>query len=221
MMTQRTLGGIGVTAAGLIGVLVALQPAHAVTFVAFPTKALNYTTWMARAMEKCSPASVSVVSPAAPNDVPSSGCVQSNGTTTDNSVSPGATMNFAKLAVKKTVNHLGRITLFGRGFDGGQRMKVQLVMRVTKQGVQTKHPPIAKNNVTFEDFTVQCGNSPSTGCFTANINGAVSGSMSLRDCLTQNSQEPAGLANGNIQILDSALVNCDTGKIIATPGILN
>ena len=211
-MTQRTLGGIGVTVAGLIGLLVAVQPAGAV--VSLPSKALNYTTWLVRAMDPCSPTTVSV----AIMNSPAAGCIQSNNVT-DNSVSPGATMKWARLAVRKSSNHLGRIGIFGAGFYGGQRMQVQLMLRVTKPGQNTKHPP-AVNTVTYQDVVVQCGNGPITGCFTANLNGVVAGSMTLKDCLTQNS-EPTGLATGNIQILDSALVNCDTHKIIATPGILN
>jgi hypothetical protein len=214
MITRRALVGMGVTVAGLIGGLVAVQPADAV--VAFPTKALNYSTWLARAMDECSSPTTTVLSPGSPT----AGCIQSN-VVTDDSVSPGATMRFARLAVRKSGNHRGRLSLFGSGFHSGQRMKVQLTLRVTKHGQVTKHPPSPPpQTVTFEDVTVQCGNGPVTGCFTANVNGSVAGSMTLSDCLTQNS-EPTGLSIGNIQILDSALVNCDTGKVIATPGILN
>ncbi len=212
-MMTRTLGGIGALVAGVIGLGVAVQPAGAA--VLLPTKALNYTTWLARAMDPCSPATVSV----ATTNSPAAGCLQSN-TTTDDSVSPGATMKFARLAVRKSGNHHGRVSVFGSGFYAGQRMKVQLIIRVTKPGQTTLHPHQVGKSVTFQDVSIACGNSSITGCFTANLNGAVAGSMSLEDCLTQNG-EPIGLATGNIQILDSALVNCDTGKVIATPGILN
>lgn len=213
MTRQRTLGRLGMTMAGLIGLLGAVQSANATPpQAAFPTKALNYTTWLARAMDQCSPATVSVVQPGAP----SSGCIQSN-VTTDDDISPGAKMGSARLAVRKTGNKRGRISVFGKGFFGGQRMKARLTMRVTQLAVQKLHPP-GPANITYQDFTVDCGNSPLTGCFTANLNGAVAGSMTLADCLAQNSMPPA-LNTGNIQILDAALVNCDTGKIIATPGI--
>jgi len=212
MMMQRTLGGIGAAMVGVIGLLV--TPAGAQP-VAFPTKALGYNVWLARAMDPCNPAVVSVTSAGSP----AAGCFQSN-TATDGQVSPGAKMSYARLSVSRTVNHRGRIRVFGSGFYGGQRMKVQLTLRVTKTGQTTKHPLQNGKRVTFEDVTVQCGSNSITGCFTANLRGNVAGSMALDDCLTQNAQ-PTGLVSGNIQIVDSALVNCDTGKVFATPGILN
>ena len=209
-MMQRVLGGIGIAVAGVIGLLGAVQPAGAT--VPFPTKASTYSTWLARAMDECNSATVSVLTAG----LPTSGCLQANSVTDDN-VSPGATMKFARLIVSRTVNHKGRVRLFGRGFYAGQRMKVQLTLRVTKTGVST---PGGAKSITFQDITVACGNSPVTGCFTANLSGNVAGSMSLLDCMTENT-EPTGLASGNVQILDSALLNCDTGKVLATPGILN
>jgi hypothetical protein len=205
MMTQRTLGGIGVAVAGLIGLLVAAQAAQAQ--VPYPKKALNYATWLARAMDPCTGgAPVSVVGGGSAN-----GCPQANVLTDNDGVPPGATMSFARLVVRKTGNKNGRINLAGRGFNPGQRMQVQLKLRVTQV--------FSNTSSTFEDFTIACGPNPLTLCFTARLNGAVAGSISLADCLAQSGQ-PIGLANGNIEIRDSALLNCDTGKIIATPGIL-
>jgi len=110
------------------------------------------------------------------------------------------------------------VTLFGAGFKSGQRTKVRLTLRVTKKNLSTKHPP-ATNNVTFADTTVDCGNQIA-GCFTARANGVVAGKQSMAECLTQNGQ-PVGLAQENIQIVDAALVNCDTGKVFGVPGYID
>jgi hypothetical protein len=215
MNTQRTFGGIGATVAGLIGLLGATPPVGAQQ-APLPTTARAYTTWLARAVDECNPTTITVSAVSPP--VPSAGCLQTN-VVTDDGVPPGASMTYAKLTVSRTVNHKGKISVSGRGFHSGQRMTVQLTLRVTKPGLKTSvgNP----KTVTFEDITVTCPTiSNPLGCFTARQNGAVAASVSLVDCLTQNGQ-PSGLALGNIQILDSALVNCDTGNVIATPGIVN
>ena len=215
MMMQRTLTGMGVTVAGLVGLLVVAQPVRAQQ-APFPARALYYTAWLARAMDQCTPSGTTVLTMGSPTE----GCIQTNSATDSDSVAPGATMTWARLAVSRTVNRQGRIRVMGRGFHAGQRIAIRLKLRVTKTGQQTLHPQGNGQRVTFEDFTVQCGNSPISGCFQAHVNGTLATAMKLTDCLDQNS-EPLGLATGNIQILDSALVNCDTGKIFATPGIVN
>jgi hypothetical protein len=68
--------------------------------------------------------------------------------------------------------------------------------------------------VTFSDLTVQCGTTPFG--FVANARGTIAGSVLLSTCLGTNS----GLSTGNIEIIDAALVNHDTNKVFAHPGIL-
>jgi hypothetical protein len=128
-------------------------------------------------------------------------------------------MKHAKLVVRRFGNGEGRIRLFGRGFQSGQRLKVRLTLRTTRSGVLTKHPPSTNSTVTFSDTTVDCDNA-SPNCFVANAIGVVAGSQSLAGCLTSNGQS-AQLAKQNVQIVNAELVNCDTGAVVAVPGILN
>jgi len=72
-----------------------------------------------------------------------------------------------------------------------------------------------------QDVNVECGNQTTgapncTGAFGARPSGAVVGSETLKDCMTQ-SGVPNDLRVGNVEILASSLVNCDTGKTIAVP----
>src|ERR1700687_4541545 len=168
--------------------------------VAFPRLARGLSSWLVRAMDKCNPATVSVVAP----NVPTGGCVQSNAVTDDQ-----LGMNFAKLRVSQR----GRIALFGTGFTLGDVLRVRLRLRVTKENVLTKHPT-AVNRVTFADDTVDCPKSPDA--FAVRPNGAVAGSTDLGACLSPN----ASLAQGNIEIIDAALVNVMNGKEVAKPGVL-
>jgi len=103
--------------------------------------------------------------------------------------------------------------VLGRGFEFGSRVIVQLKLRVTKQAQDTPSSPPGGVPITFEDFTVNCpGASP---WFPTNNNGALLGRAYLTDCIPY-----PGLANGNIEILDSALLNPDNGnKVFARPGI--
>jgi hypothetical protein len=196
MKTGRIAAAIGI----FVGGALAVQPVLAQT-APFPTAARNYTAWMARAMDQCSPTTVSVVSTPG---LPTTGCYQAN-STTDSVI----TMKYARLTVSSKT---GKLALFGSGFPFGARVTTQLTLRVTKRTQATKHPPGPKT-VTFEDVTVQCPNTPFW--FVARPNGSVLGSVRLSDCLTT-----PGLATGNIEILDSALINVDTGKVFARPGIL-
>jgi hypothetical protein len=192
---------IGIAVGALLGVLLC-NPGHAQT-VAFPKLANSYTTWMARAMDQCNPAMVSV----AGAGLPSGGCVQSN-TATDDVM----TMNFARLIVSART---GRVLVFGRGLPYGSRTRVRLTLRVTKPGVTTKHNGLIR--VTFEDTTVDCPNATTTPFgYTGRPNGVLLGSSNLADCL---GSSDSGLARGNIEILSSELVNVDTGKTYARPGI--
>src|SRR5262249_1114094 len=188
----------------------------------FPINAKKYFTTLVRAMDQCTSGTVSVVGsgpiggPPGTTD-PAGGCIQAN-TVTDDPPAPGATFTRAQLAVVRNgATFQGKIRTFGFGFVPGQRIKVQLTLRTTQIVGTTKHPPGSNKRVTFQDVTLQCGVGTG-GCFTARPSGALIGQMSIADCLTQN-----GVANGvrigNIEILDAALINCDTNKIFAVPGI--
>jgi hypothetical protein len=208
----------GALAAGFL--VVVTHPAFAVS--AYPKKASRYTAGMARAMDQCDPPT-SVVTSAGD---PSAGCRQANTVTDDGSVPPGATMKNAKVVVSKTGGaHHGKVKLTGAGFLTGQRIQVCLTVRTTKHA--TLQIAGANQSVTFEDVTFCCGtqtysclNGIGTKTFVARPNGSVAGYVDLDQCLTDNGLA-TGLAHGNVQVLDSNLTNCDTGKVIATPGILN
>jgi hypothetical protein len=190
------------------GVLVALALCtQAMAQATFPTTARTYIAWMARAYDECNPATLSVVGAG----LPAGGCLAANGSTTDNAL----TMNYVRLIVKA---RSGRLIVFGRGFPFGARVQVQLTLRVTKAGITTKHPPGSNKRVTFEDTVVTCPN-PGTQPFgfPTRANGGLLGIASLSDCL---GTSVSNLARGNIEILDSALINGDTGNVIAHPGIL-
>ncbi len=215
-MTQKVRVAMGATAVGLAGFLMTVQPVFAQA--PFTTRAPEYRTWLVRAMDQCTPAGLSVLTPGSP----AAGCLQQNVTTDAGYPADpmGATMKLGRLIVSRSAAGKGRITLFGTGFQGGQRVKVRLTLRTTKKN-QSTHHPFGLNSVTFADVTVECGNNTFTGCYVAGATGVIAGSMSLRDCLTNNG-DSAGLASGSVEILDAALVNCDGAmKVIAVPGILN
>lgn len=185
----------------------------------FPTKARTYSVFMTRAFDSCTPAGLSVVA----TGLPGSGCIAVN-TITDAPppTDPlGSTMAFSRLIVKRypSAGGQGRIRFFGRGFQPGQRVQVQLTLRTTRSGQTTKNPTGSGKTVTFADVTILCGNQ-SMNSFVANARGVAAGNQLLTDCLAQNAQ-PIGLAAENVEILSSALVNHDTGKVLAIPGIFN
>ncbi|MBI3784118.1 MAG: hypothetical protein HY270_12035 [Deltaproteobacteria bacterium] len=188
---------VGALVAGVVwsGSAQAVQP--------FPTVTRDFNAWMVRAYDQCMPGMMSVVG----SGLPGSGCLAVN-TTTDSTI----TMNSAKIAVRKIT---GKVAMFGFGFQAGARVKVQLTLRVTKFGQTVKHPPGTNKFVTFADTTVQCGTTPFG--FVANARGTIAASVSLSTCLGPN----FGLATGNIEIIDAALVNNDTGLVFAHPGILH
>ena len=200
MKTGRIAAAIGMVLGGVL----AVQPVLAQT-APFPTAARRYLAWMVRAMDECAATTVSV---AGGQNLPAAGCVQTN-SLTDSSI----TMKLARLSISKVT---GKLTLFGRGFTFGNRVSVALKLRVTKQAQMTTIPA-GSNTVTFEDVSIQCPNAPFW--FVARQNGAIGGSVKLSDCLTQ-SGLPTGLASGNIEVLDAALVNVDSGKVFARPGVL-
>jgi hypothetical protein len=202
-MREATTKG-GTTFAVILAVLALLAvPARAQT-VPFPRLARYYITWMARAMDQCTAPSLTVVNP--PGEPPA--CPQVN-STTDNTI----TMGFARLAVTSR----GRIGLFVTGLPFTARVRVQLTLRVTRSVTQVKHPPGSNKRVTFQDVTIQCPPAASSPFgLVANNRGAIAARMTLASCLAN-----TALTTGNIEILDSALIDVDNGnKVFAVPGIL-
>jgi hypothetical protein len=171
--------------------------------VQFPTVSRNYVAWMARAMDQCIPSGLTVI----PSGVPATGCIATN-VNTDNLM----TMQFAKLVVNART---GKLRVYGKGLIPGSRVKVQLTLRVTKNGVSAKHPPGTSQRVTFEDIVLLCAHTPFG--FVVSDRGILAGQADLATCL---SPDPA-LATGNIEIFNSGLVNADNGnKLFARAGIL-
>jgi hypothetical protein len=184
----------------------------------FPQRAKIYSTFMVRAFDSCTPSILSVISQPT---LPASGCQAAISDDVPPTDPLGATMRWAKLTVRRfrPGPGNGRVTIVGKGFQSGQRVKVRLTLRTTRSGIQIKHPPAVNQSVTFADTTIDCGN-VSAGCFVARATGALGGKQDLADCLTQNG-EPTGLGGENIAIIAASLVNCDTGNTIAVPGTLN
>lgn len=170
----------------------------------FPLVARSFSAWLVRAFDQCTPGGLSVVSPG----LPQQGCLS-----TASGVDNQMTMDFGKVRISKGS---GKIKLFGRGMTPGGRVKVQLTVRVTKTGVNTKNPTKSNARVTFADQTVVCG-PPPFGFVIVYPTGALGASIDLADCL---SSYP-GLATGNIEIEEVALVNVDnSNKVFARPGVL-
>jgi hypothetical protein len=197
MKKQGVFVVVAAMAVGLLS-LVMMTPRANAAQANFPTLARGFSSWLARAMDQCNPSTLSVVTP----NLPPGGCPQAN-VVTDNTL----TMRFARVRVSSQ----GSIGLFGAGFTLGDALRVRLTLRVTKPGIATKHNGI--NRVTFVDQTVDCPKSPDA--YLVRPNGAVAGRTDLAACLAPDS----GLSQGNIEIIDAALVNASTGAIVGVPGI--
>jgi len=187
----------------VLGLAVLVQQVSAAQ-APFPRFSRFYITWFARAMDPCSPTSVSVVTPG----LPAGGCLQANAAT-DSSI----TMNFARLIV----NRRGRLALLGVGLPFGARVKVELKLRVTKANLQVKHPPGSNKRVTFQDITIQCP--PTPFGFVAGPRGTIAQATTLANCLGTSASDLAS-PTSNIEVLDSALINVDTGLVFARPGVV-
>jgi hypothetical protein len=200
MMKQFVTAVAGV-AVGVASLLAVAQTATAQ--VSFPKKALGISdgTFMVRAMDDCNSATTTVVSPGSP----SAGCVQANGGTTDDTLN----LKFMRLRVTKKA----RIYMFANGLTLGDELRVRLTLRITKTGVQTTGGPAT---VTFPDVVVDCPKAPDA--FNVRPNGAIVGTTSLSACLAPNS-ELVGTGS-NVEVLDAAVINIQTGKVLAVPGIL-
>jgi len=204
---MRNVKVFGMAAAALL-VSVALhsQAARAQTSVVAP----SYKTSFVRAMDECfAMNAITVVNPGSVD-----ACHEMHVTT---DTPTGWTK--AKLSVRASgrVGGTPTLRLQGSGFKNGAPTKVglQLTVRTTNSvGAPT-------GSKTYQDETIICGNIAGTGCghyFTPRSSGSLSASQSLSDCLTGDVLTTT-LSTGNIEVLDAALINCDTGKVFAIPGV--
>ncbi len=220
-MKQSLYAAMGAMAAVLVSVVLlagsvsAAGPAPYANFV----QTSYYRTWLARAMDECTADTVTVTDPS--TGLFLGACPQTNSMTDDSS----AKMKYALLTVTRYGHPLNaKVKILGGGFDPLKKVKVQLTLRVTRNfsHVSPLVPgtPVPGYSVTFADVTIQCGN-VSGGCFVARSTsaGTLAGSQALKDCLAQNGESTA-LDSGNIEVLDAALIDCDSGKVMAVPGII-
>lgn len=201
-MKNGTLVGIAVTA------LLALFVTQTWAQVSVPVKAKTYNVNFARAMDECVGPGVTIVSPGNVG-----ACLQAN-TLTDSTV---AKMDTASLKIAVNAKKGPTMKLKGKGIaPAGTKIGLQLTLRTTNAAGS---PSGAK---TYNDETITCGDTDGDVCehfFTVDTEGKLSGKQTLKDCLDKNDL-PETLASGNIELLDAALINCDTGKDIAKAGLL-
>jgi hypothetical protein len=210
MKVSRFVGIMAVTmlASGV------LQSQVAQAQIPYAVKAKKYQVDFARGMDECT--SMTVVGSG-------NSCPQAN-STTDSTVTGAIS---ARLTVNTSGNGV-KLRLSGKGFTpGGQRVGVALTLRTTNK------TSVTHDSRTYADTPIICGpiNDPSPGChyyFLSNTNGRISGHMYLSGCFTQADNLPVSnlgsdvgnLSTGNIEIVDASLINCDTGDVIAVPGVL-
>jgi len=198
------MGRMTVAVGSLLALCMMCEPTWAQT-VRFPMIARSYVAWMVRAFDQCAVPNVTAISG---SGLPTSGCLATN-LTSDSTI----TMGFARLIVSTRSR---RAVLYGRGFHFGDRVRLQLTLRVSQNGVNTKS--LGKKNVTYSDITVHCPSPTSAPFgFVARLNGAI---VATADLATQ-CDTPTGLAAGNIEIVNAALLNIDNAnKPFAVPGVL-
>lgn len=231
-MKKQILLAVGMTAVGVVSLLAAIDTAWAF-HAPFPTKARRYKAFMVRAMDECDPATISVFTNPGPprtnnGTFPSGGCFQENIVTDE--IPPtdpgGETMKFAKVTVVKYKAPQGKVKLIGSGMVPNTGVRVLLTLRTTRiSPIAATHTPAgAKKNasVTYEDVTIQCGDDTmdTPKCWLVKPNGKLAKSMTLQKCL-QNNGASIGFSGGNVEIVESGVVNCTTGKVFGRPGILN
>jgi len=195
---------VGIVGGVLFGAGVLAQSAQALP--PYPDRATVYQVKFARAMDECASGFVTVVSGI-------NGCPQAN-TGTDQGV---ATFGQANLKVSHRGASRGAFIRFsGKGFTGSDKVGIRMTLRITN----TLGAPAGSK--TFEDVSVYCGDIPGSACGNYIYSG--SGRPKLRqaldDCLTLNGLNAMRFGAENIEVIDSALINCNNGKVAGTPGIL-
>ncbi len=205
MKAHRFAGMAG--AAVLVSILLGTQAVQAQVPYA-SRSAKRYVTTLARAMDECVPANqVTVVNPGAVG-----ACPQTNSATDSLT---GLLWGFLEISREGRAT---RIRLASRGFTPPkQAISVQLTLRTTN----TAGAPTGSK--TYQDTTIACGpftqGSVCGHYFLTSGFGGIIGSQTVEECLAANNL-PAALASGNIEIRDVAVINCDTGKPIALPGVV-
>lgn len=196
---------VAIVGGALLGAVVVSQ---AQAQVPYPDRATVYQVKFVRAMDECMGPGVTIVNPGS-----IAGCTQVNSVT-----DAGLTaMSQGNLKVSRRRNG-AYIRFTGKGFaPAGTPIGIQLTLRTTnRRGLP------ASTSKTYEDQTIICGDTIGGSCgnFTnVQSNGRIVLRQSLGDCLTLNGLSQF-IGSGNIEIIDSALINCTTGKIAAVPGIL-
>lgn len=174
----------------------------------YPQRAQPYFVRFVRAMDPCTlPGQVTIVNPG--------GIIVCNQT----NVITDALVNFSQASMRAGVRRLGGATVQvrGRGFTPvAQKIGIQLTLRTT-------NTLTGGNSLTYQDETIICGPTTGGACgkyVAVDAGGRInSGRLSLDACLTANGLSTR-VGHGNVEIVDAALINCDDGKVIATPGIL-
>lgn len=179
------------------GNLVFGVPGNVTRAAGFIQRGLGVTTWLARAMDECTAPTLTVLTP----NLPAAACPQANAVTDDT-----LTLTTMRLIETQT----GRMTLYGRGLALGDALRVHLNLRVTRTGVTTN---LGTQDVTFSDVSIDCPKAPDA--FVVGTLGTVLGTTALSACLDPN----AGLAQGNVEILDASVVNVINGETVAVPGL--
>ncbi len=201
---------VGMAGAAFLVATLQTQAARAQLAPYAHKSAKRYVVTLARAMDECVPGNqVTVVNPGNVG-----ACFQAN---TDTDSFTGLKWGFLEIA--KHGNDT-RIRLNSRGFTPPrQAVGVQLKIRTTNS--TTSSPPPASK--TYEDLDIVCGPwTVGSSCghyFLTSEFGGILGSQTLSECLAANNLSTAP-ASGNIELLDAALINCDTGKVIAKAGVI-
>ena len=202
---MRNAKVVGMAAAALLALVVAQAQAQ---ITGVPVKAKTYSVNFARAFDACTGSFVTVVSPGSVG-----ACTPAN-SITDSTV---AAINTASLKIGVNAKNGPKLGLKAKGIAP---TTTKIGLRLTLRTSNAQGSPTGSK--TYQDETVICGDMAGGTCgrfFVVEANGKVSGKETLKDCLDKNNL-PETLASGNIELLDAALLNCDTGKVIAVPGLL-
>ncbi len=196
---------VGVAAAALLALVAAQARAQGTP----PVKAKTYSINFARAFDACVGPGVTLVNPSNVG-----ACSQAN-LVTDGTVTA---INTASLKIGVSASKGVSLKLKGKGIVPSVKVGLQMTLRTSNGSTASPAPP----NKTYNDETFVCGTTDGDTCehyFAVDTNGKLSAKQTLKDCLDRNDL-PDVLASGNIEILDAKLINCDTGKVIATAGVL-
>jgi len=204
-------GRFAIVAGVAFGALVTAQGAFAAA--PYVTRASVYQIKFVRAMDECVGPFITTVNPGSVG-----GCAQAN-VVTDNNTGGGLTgLAQGNLKISRRKNSGAFIRMTGKGFaPPGTDIGLQLTLRTTnRRGLP------AATSKTYEDTTVICGSTSGGSCGNYSDvqgNGRIVLRQSLVACLAANGIDDF-LGSGNVEIIDSSLINCATGKVVGVPGIL-